>query len=113
MEIVSTDNVVADVAVPERDVSLLRAGDTARLKLESFPTRTYSGSVNIVSPASEAVGESRAFYARIAVPNPDGSLRPGMQGFGKIRTGLRPLGYVLLRDPALWLWSKLWGWFGW
>lgn len=113
MEIVSTDTVVADVAVPERDVSLLRAGDTARLKLESFPTRTYSGSVNIVSPAGEAVGESRAFYARIAVPNPDGSLRPGMQGFGKIRTGLRPLGYVLLRDPALWLWSKLWGWFGW
>ena len=113
MEIVSTDNVVADVAVPERDVSLLRAGDTARLKLESFPTRTYSGSVNIVSPAGEAVGESRAFYARIAVPNPDGSLRPGMQGFGKIRTGLRPLGYVLLRDPVLWLWSKLWGWFGW
>lgn len=113
MEIVSTENVIADVAVPERDVILLRVGDPARVKLEAFPTRTFSGMVNVVSPAGQVVGENRSFYARIAVPNHDGNLRPGMQGFSKIRTGLRPLGYVLLRDPALWLWSKLWGWFGW
>ncbi|HVT97408.1 MAG TPA: efflux RND transporter periplasmic adaptor subunit, partial [Acidobacteriaceae bacterium] len=113
MEIVSTQNVVADVAVPERDISLLRVGDSARVKLEAFPTQTFSGTVNVVSPAGQVVGENRAFYARVAVPNPDGHLRPGMQGFGKVRTGLRPLGYVIFRDPALWVWSKLWGWFGW
>ena len=113
MEIVSTDQVVADVAVPERDVSLLRTGDAARVKLEAFPTQTFAGDVSVVSPAGQPLGDNRAFYARITVPNHDGNLRPGMQGFGKIRTGLRPLGYVMLRDPALWLWSKLWGWFGW
>ena len=113
MELVSTDSVSVDVAVPERDVSLLRVGDPARVKLESFPTRTFSGKVGIVSPASEVVGDDRTFSARIVIPNPDGRLRAGMQGYGKIRTGLRPLGYVLFRDPALWAWSKLWGWFGW
>jgi multidrug efflux system membrane fusion protein len=113
LELVSTNNVVVDVAVPEGDVSLLRAGDPARVKLESYPTRTFSGTVSVVSPTGEVVGDSRSFYARITVPNPSGNLRPGMQGYGKISTGLRPLGYVLFRDPALWLWSKLWGWFGW
>jgi multidrug efflux system membrane fusion protein len=113
MELVSTDNVVVDVAVPERDVTLLRAGDRARVKLESYPTRTFGGTVSVVSPAAEVVGDTRAFYARITVPNPSGNLRPGMQGYSKISTSLRPLGYVLLRDPALWVWSKLWGWFGW
>jgi RND family efflux transporter MFP subunit len=113
MELVSTNNVVVDVAVPERDVSLLRAGDPARVKLESFPRRTFGGTVSVVSPAGQVVGDTRAFYARITVPNPDGNLRPGMQGYSKIRTNLRPLGYVLFRDPALWAWSKLWGWFGW
>jgi multidrug resistance efflux pump len=113
MEVVSTENVIADVAVPERDITLLRVGDPARVKLEAFPTRTFSGIVNVVSPAGQVVGDNRAFYARIAVPNPEGSLRPGMQGFGKVRAGMRPLGYVLFRDPALWLWSKVWGWFGW
>lgn len=113
MEVVSTDRVSVDVAVPERDVSLLRVGDPARVKLESFPTRTFSGRVGVVSPASQVVGDDRTFYARINVPNPQGRLRSGMQGYGKIRTGMRPLGYVLFRDPALWAWSKLWGWFGW
>jgi RND family efflux transporter MFP subunit len=113
MELVSTDSVSVDVAVPERDVALLRVGDPARVKLESFPTRTFGGRVGIVSPASQVIGDDRAFYARIMVPNPEGRLRSGMEGYGKIRTGLRPLGYVLLRDPALWAWSKLWGWFGW
>lgn len=113
MELVSTESVSVDVAVPERDVSLLRVGDAARVKLESFPTRTFSGQVGVVSPASQVVGDDRSFYARISVPNADGRLRAGMQGYGKIRTGLRPLGYVLFRDPALWVWAKLWGWFGW
>ena len=113
MEVVSTDSVSVDVAVPERDVSLLRVGDAARVKLDSFPTRTFSGRVGVVSPASQVVGDDRDFYARISVPNPDGRLRAGMQGFGKIRTGLRPLGFVLFREPALWVWAKLWGWFGW
>jgi RND family efflux transporter MFP subunit len=113
MELVSTESVSVDLAVAERDVSLLRVGDPARVKLESFPARTFSGRVGVVSPASQVIGDDRSFYARIMVPNPDGRLRSGMQGYGKILTGLRPLGYVLFRDPALWAWSKLWGWFGW
>lgn len=113
MELVSTNDVEVDVAVPERDIALVRAGDPARIKLESFPTRTFAGRVSLVSPAGDVVGDSRAFYARILVPNPTGAVRPGMQGFSKIRTGLRPLGYVLFRDPALWFWGKIWGWFGW
>ena len=113
MELVSTNDVEVDVALPERDIPLVRQGDAARVKLESFPTQTFAGRVTVLSPAGEVVGDSRAFYARIMVPNPGGALRPGMQGYGKVRTGLRPLGYVLFRDPALWLWSKLWGWFGW
>lgn len=113
MELVSTREVEVDVAVPERDVALVRAGDAARIKLESFPTRTLGGRVSLVSPAGEVVGDGRAFYARIAVPNPGGVVRPGMEGYGKIRTGLRPVGYVLFRDPVLWAWDKMWGWFGW
>lgn len=113
MELVSTDSVSVDVAIPERDVSLLRVGDPTRIKLDSFPTRTFSGQVGVVSPASQVVGDDRSFYARISVSNSDGRLRAGMQGYGKIRTGLRPLGYVLFRTPALWAWAKLWGWFGW
>jgi hypothetical protein len=58
-------------------------------------------------------GEERVFYARVTVPNADGPLRPGMQGRGKISAGWRPVGYVLFRRPAMWIYSKLWSWLGW
>jgi len=67
-------------------VILLRVGDPARVKLEAFSDANVLGMVNVVSPAGQVVGENRSFYARIAVPNHDGNLRPGMQGFSKIRT---------------------------
>ncbi|HEX4006847.1 MAG TPA: GAF domain-containing protein [Acidobacteriaceae bacterium] len=113
LDLIRTSESMVDVAIPQQDVTLVQAGDPASIKLESFPTQTFRGTVSVVSPAGEVVGEDRVFYARIAVPNPDGSLRPGMQGFSKIHTGLRPLGYVMFRDIAVWTWAKLWTWFGW
>jgi GAF domain-containing protein/multidrug resistance efflux pump len=113
VELVSTENVVVDVAVPERDVELLKTGAPVNIKLESFPTATFNGTVSVISPSGKVEGDSHVFFARVAVPNPAGDLRPGMQGLGKIRVGTRPLGYVLFRDSALWIWSKLWSWFSW
>jgi hypothetical protein len=49
----------------------------------------------------------------VGVTNSDAVLRAGMQGRGKIVTGWRPAGLVMLRRPAMWIWSKLWSWFGW
>ncbi len=111
IELVSTESVVVDVAVLERDVELLKTGASANIKLESFPTATFHGTVSVISPSGKTVGEDHVFFARVAVPNPKGDIRPGMQGLGKIRIGARPLGYVLFRDAALWIWSKLWNWF--
>jgi len=51
--------------------------------------------------------------ARVDVPNSDGLLRPGMQGLGKVSVGWHPAGYVLFRGIAMWIWTKLWSWFGW
>jgi multidrug efflux pump subunit AcrA (membrane-fusion protein) len=90
----------------------LRAGSAASVKLNSFPTRTFRGNVMLVSPQGSLVGDSRVFYARIAIPNSDGAIRAGMEGRGKVRVGWYPSGYVLFRRPLVWLYSKLWSWFG-
>ena len=83
------------------------------VKLESFPTRRFNGKVNIISPVSSAEIDKRIFFARVSVPNDEGLLRPGMQGRGKVSTGFKPAGFVLLRTPAMWMWNKIWTWFGW
>jgi RND family efflux transporter MFP subunit len=112
-EIIETSHVSVDVAVSEDAATLLRSGEHAFIKLESFPLRTFRGDVTVISPQSQVLSEQRFFIARVNVSNQDGTLRPGMQGHGKVSVGWHPAGYVLFRGSAMWLWGKLWLWFGW
>jgi RND family efflux transporter MFP subunit len=112
-EVVDTSRASVDVAIDERDVALLQSGEKAAVKLEGFPTRTFGGELTVVSPKGELQGDERVFIARVSIPNRDGLIRAGMQGRAKIFTAWRPAGEVLFRRPAMWLWSKLWSWFGW
>jgi RND family efflux transporter MFP subunit len=112
-EIIEASRVTVDVAVPEEDVTLLKSGEQASIKLESFPLRILRGDVTVISPQGQVESEQRVFIARVNVPNPDGVIRPGMQGHGKVSVGWHPAGYVLFRGVAMWFWGKLWSWFGW
>lgn len=112
-EVADSSEARVDVAIDESEISLLRSGAAAAIKVEGLPMQTFRGHVAVVSPKSQAEGDARFFYARVDVPNPDGRLRPGMQGRGKISVGWHPIGFVLFRSPFMWLYSKLWLWFGW
>ena len=112
-EIVDASTAVVDVAIDDADVSLLHEGQNAAVKLNGYPTRTFRGTVTTVSPKAEAQADTRVFFARVAVDNPDGLIRSGMEGRGKISTGWRMSGYVLFRRSAIWLYSRIWNWFGW
>ena len=112
-EVVDTAQANVDVAIDERDVTLLRPGDKAAVKLEGFPNRTFRGQVLIISPKAQVENDEHVFYARVDVPNAAGLIRSGMQGRSKIVSGWRPVGVVVFRRPAMWFWSKIWSWFGW
>ena len=113
VDIVDNSQALVDVSVTENDVSLLRSGESASLKLDGFPERTFHGQVAVISPQGVLQNDERVFFARVSVANPNGMLRSGMQGRGKVSTGWRPAGVVMFRRPGIWIWSKLWDWFGW
>jgi len=113
VEIADTSRTSVDVGVDEHDLQLLQAGESASLKLESFPTHTFQGLVEVMSPISYTSGEDRVYYARLDVPNSRGLMHSGMQGRAKILVGWRPIGYVLFRRPAMWAYTKIWSWVGW
>jgi RND family efflux transporter MFP subunit len=112
-EIIDSSRATVDVGFDEQDTVLLRRGAAAAVKLEGYPTRTFRGTVDVISPKSQADKDSRLFFARVTIPNSDGQLRPGMQGRAKIGAGSAPVGYVLFRRPAMWIYSKLWSLLGW
>jgi len=111
-EVLDTSHAIVDVAVDDTDTSLLRTGSPALIKLNSFPTQVFRGDVTIVSPKGALVRDSRVFFARVAIPNPTGEIRTGMEGRGKVRVGWYPSGYVLFRRPLAWLYARVWSWFG-
>ena len=112
-EVVDTTKAVVDVAIDDADAGLLKVGQKAVVKLNSYPTRTFHGDVLIVSPKAVSLHETPVFFARVGLPNTDGAIRAGMEGRGKVRVGWYPSAYVFFRRPFLWLYAKVWYWFGW
>jgi RND family efflux transporter MFP subunit len=112
-DIVDNSQVLVDLTIDQTDIALVAAGEKARIKLDGFPSRTFQGEVVVISPLGRLDQDTSVFYARIAVSNPGSMLRAGMQGRGKVSTGWHPAGKVFFRQPVMWVWSKLWNWFGW
>jgi RND family efflux transporter MFP subunit len=112
-EVVDTSRAVVDVAIDDLDAGLLKNGQKAVVKLNSYPTRTFRGDLEIVSPKASQFRDATVFFARVGVPNADAAIRSGMEGRGKVRVGWYPAGYVFFRRPALWLYAKIWYWLGW
>jgi RND family efflux transporter MFP subunit len=112
-KVLDVSSVVVDVQVAQSDVALVRPGDHAAIKLDSYPQHTWKGEVGMVSPVAQTIEDARTFAARVPLPNRAATLRAGMSGRGKIFIGFRPAGYVLLRTPGMWAWQTLWNWIGW
>jgi RND family efflux transporter MFP subunit len=107
--VVADDSAVtAEVAVPEGDASLLAPGEPLWLKINSYPTRTFKGTVTRVGAAVREEGEERFVIAESRVPNDGALLKTGMVGRAKVSVGRRSVAYAFFRKPARWIWTKLW-----
>jgi HlyD family secretion protein len=72
--LVRTDPLRLRLAVPEREASLVRAGQTVDLTVEGDTTK-YQGRVARLSPA--IAENNRTLMIEAEVPNGQGALRPG------------------------------------
>jgi len=112
-QVLDLSSAIVQVAIPERDLVLMKPGEEVAIKLDSYPQRTFRGRISIVSPEARAVDGERTFNVEVPLSNADATLRTGMTGRGKVSLGWHAAGYVLLRRPALWSWQTLWNLIGW
>jgi RND family efflux transporter MFP subunit len=112
-QVLDLSSAVTEVAVSQSDIALIRRGQPASIKIDTYPQRTWREMVSLVSPDAEIANGQRTFAVEVPMTNPGDMLRAGMSGEAKIFIGWRPAGYVLLRRPALWVWQTLWNWIGW
>lgn len=77
LEIVDLSEVYAEGQVFEGQVAQVKAGQKARVVVESFPGLTFEGTVDLVSGVLEP--ETRTLRIWVRVANPEGKLRPNMR----------------------------------
>jgi cobalt-zinc-cadmium efflux system membrane fusion protein len=63
-------------SVQEKDLSFVKAGEEVSATTQSYPGESFKGTVTFVSDQLDS--DTRTIKVRIAYPNPDGRLRPGM-----------------------------------
>jgi HlyD family secretion protein len=80
-------NVHLNIYVPEKELGRIRLGQPARVKIDSYPDRVFTGKVIFISPEAEftpknvQTKEERVklvFRVKIEIPNPGYILKPGM-----------------------------------
>lgn len=104
-----TRRLQATIAVPETDILDVALGDPARFKLWGQDGAARPGTVVAIAPVAQEQEFGRIVRVTTELPNPDGTLRSGMTGYGKIAVGEKPVwqafGRLLIRFVTIEMWS--------
>jgi RND family efflux transporter MFP subunit len=82
------DRVRVSVDVPEMDAPLVNTGDAATIRVQSLAGKELNGAVARDSWSLDA--SNRSLRTEVDIPNPDGTLRPGMYANVTILLEQRP-----------------------
>jgi membrane fusion protein, heavy metal efflux system len=90
----------------ENDLGDVHVGDTAEIRLNAYPDKTYRGKVTDISRVLDPA--TRSAKVRIVLPNHDGSLRPGMFAVATFRSRKSQSRIVIPSTAVLRLQDKDW-----
>jgi RND family efflux transporter MFP subunit len=80
--IVDLTEMELQAMVPANDTPELSIGMKVALSIDGFGERRFTGTIDRINPTTEA--GTRAILVFVHVPNPDGALRGGMFGTGRV-----------------------------
>lgn len=85
--LVDLNQLYVKTYVEQTDVGKIRLGDTAKIKVDSFPDRTFDGTIYFIASKAEFTPRniqmdefrSRMVYmVKVSVQNPEGLVKPGL-----------------------------------
>jgi RND family efflux transporter MFP subunit len=90
------DPVYVNLDVSETDLARVKPGQHVSLRVDAYADRLFAGTVREVGLAADP--RVRVFRVKVAVPNPDHVLKPGMFARGQITVGRHDDALVIPRD---------------
>ncbi|MFT5524997.1 MAG: hypothetical protein ACI9HK_002962, partial [Pirellulaceae bacterium] len=98
-EVAPLDQMVVEVAIAEGEVSFASVGTEVYVRMDAFPGRVWTGTIDKVHPTAEIRQSQNVFVAEVRLQNSDLILRPGMKGQAKIVAPHQIGGWILLHRP--------------
>lgn len=108
MEVAPLDSYRVALSVDERDIAYVEVGQTGELILASLPDGRHEFSVTKITPIASAAEGRNTFRIEADLLEPSDTLRPGMQGAGKIDAGEARLIWIWTRRFTEWM--QVWAW---
>lgn len=84
MTIGDTSEVYVKGKVDESDIGKVYLGQPARIKVESFKDKTFTGKVTRISPMGNEKDNVTTFEVRVSITNPGGELKANMTANAEI-----------------------------
>jgi RND family efflux transporter MFP subunit len=109
-EIAPLDQYRVVLQVDERDIGYVSVGQKGRLALAGLPARPLSLTVTKVTPVAAAEEGRNFFRVEAHLDDESVTLRPGMEGVGKIDVGQTSLVWIWTHSLFEWAWLTAWKW---
>lgn len=99
-----------EISVSEDDATQLRPGQPVTLKARAIPFETFEATVESISPVAQknATTGQNTVLVHCQIQNPDGRLKSGMTGFGRVTRGWNTIGMLLLTRSLRYLRTEFW-----
>jgi multidrug efflux pump subunit AcrA (membrane-fusion protein) len=105
-EVADPSRVYVEVEIKERDIALVKPGQTLEFALAGAAGRRFTTTVASVSPVSRQSYGKNVFIARGLLDNADGAFLMGSTGAADLPAGSRSIVYVIFRSTIDWVYSK-------
>jgi multidrug resistance efflux pump len=109
-EVTPLDAYRVILEVDERWINDVRVGQQGSLALSAQPEKRYAFTISKITPIAVAENGRNFFRVEARLATIDNSLRPGMEGVGKISVDRRRLISIWTRELIEWLRLWLWRW---
>ncbi len=106
----NASSVRVQFKIPEADVGEVDIGGQAQVKIWAYPDQTFNGEVVDIAPAVDDGEQGNVVIVTTVIDNPDGVLKSGMTGFGKIDGGTKPVIVAFSRAIVRFFLIEFWSW---
>ena len=99
-----------EISVSEDEAAHLKPGQPVTLKARAIPFETFEATVEGISPVAQktvTTGQN-SVIVHCQIRNPDGRLKSGMTGFGRVTRGWNTIGVIMITKGIRYLRTEFW-----